>query len=40
MKEILAALPDPADMPGPAVDGADRHAVRRHITAKLRGERR
>jgi hypothetical protein len=37
VKEILAALPDPADMPPPAVDPTDRHAVRRHIAAKLRG---
>jgi hypothetical protein len=35
VRAILEALPDPADMPSPAVDPADRHAVRHHITAKL-----
>jgi len=40
VKEILAALPDPADMPIPAVDRTDRHAVRRHVAAKLRGARK
>jgi hypothetical protein len=40
VKEILAALPDPAETPPPrVVDPADRHAVRRHIAAKLRGRR-
>jgi hypothetical protein len=38
VKEILAALPDPAEAPR-AVDPSDRHAVRRHIAAKLRGRR-
>ena len=40
VKEILEALPDPADMPDRAVDPSDRHAVRRHIAAKLRGRRK
>jgi hypothetical protein len=40
VKEILAALPDTADMPPLAVDTTDRHAVRRHIAAKLRGRRK
>ena len=40
VKEILAALPDPADIPSPAVDTTDSRAVRRHIAAKLRGERK
>lgn len=40
VKEILEALPDPADMPSPSVDSADRHAVRLHIAAKLRGRRK
>ena len=40
VKEILSALPDPVDMPRPAVDPADRHAVRRHIAAKLHGRRK
>jgi hypothetical protein len=39
VKELLAALPDPADMPSRAVDTTDRHAVRRHIAAKLGGQR-
>ncbi|MGO8996656.1 MAG: hypothetical protein ACLQVI_25355 [Polyangiaceae bacterium] len=40
VKEILAALPDPAETPLPrVVDPADRHAVRRHIAAKLRDRR-
>src|SRR5580704_153014 len=39
VKEILAALPDPAETPPRVVDPADRHAVRRHIAAKLRGRR-
>jgi hypothetical protein len=40
VKEILAALPDPADIPSPALDTTDSRAVRRHIAAKLRGERK
>lgn len=40
VKEILEALPDPADMPDREVDPSDRHAVRRHIAAKLRGRRK
>jgi hypothetical protein len=40
VKEILAALPDSVDAPLGAVDSADRHAVRRHIAAKLRGTRK
>jgi len=39
VKEILEALPDPANMPGRAVDPNDRDAVRRHIATKLRGRR-
>ena len=39
VKEILAALPDPAETPARAVDPADRRAVRRHIAAKLRDRR-
>jgi hypothetical protein len=39
VKEILKALPDPAEMPGRAVDPIDRGAVRRHIATKLRGRR-
>jgi hypothetical protein len=39
LKEILAALPDPADMPRRTVDPADRYAVRRHIVAKLNRRR-
>ena len=40
VKEILDALPDPPDMPARTVDPSDRHAVRGHIKAKLRGPRR
>ena len=40
VKEILAALPDPAAIPSPAVDTTDSRAVRRRIAAKLRGERK
>lgn len=40
VKEILAALPDPEGMPERAVEPTDRHAVRRHIAAKLRGRRK
>jgi hypothetical protein len=40
VKEILEALPDPADMPDRIVDPADRHALRRHVAAKLRGRRK
>lgn len=39
VKEILAALPDAPDIPGPAVDTRDRRAVRRHIAGKVRGAR-
>ena len=39
MKEILASLPDPEDMPARSVDPTDRHAVRRHIAATLRDRR-
>jgi hypothetical protein len=34
--EILEALPDSADTPRRTLDATDRHAVRRHIAAKLR----
>jgi hypothetical protein len=36
VEEILEALPDTPDVPRVAVDATDRHAVRRHIAAKLR----
>ena len=39
VKEILAALPDPEDLPRRSVDSADPQAVRRHIAARLRGRR-
>jgi len=39
VKEILEALPDPADLPPRAVDSTDRRAVRRHIAAKLHRRR-
>jgi hypothetical protein len=38
--EILEALPDAADMPRCMLDSTDRHAVRRHIAAKLRRRRK
>jgi hypothetical protein len=40
VSEILAALPDPADVPRLEVDPTDRHAVRRHIAVSLGGRRR
>jgi hypothetical protein len=40
VKSILEALPDPVDTPRRAIDPVDRHAVRRHIAAKLRAGRR
>jgi hypothetical protein len=38
VKEILAALPDPEEASRRTVDSTDRHAVRRHIAARLRGQ--
>ena len=37
--QILATLPDPADLPPRSLDSRDRRAVQRHIARKL-GERR
>lgn len=37
VQEILEALPDSEDMPCRELDATDRHAVRRHIAAKLGG---
>lgn len=39
LAEILAALPDPVDLPARRVDASDRAAVRRHVAAKLKRKR-
>lgn len=39
LAEILAALPDPVDLPARRVEATDRAAVRRHVAAKLKRKR-